>query len=303
MNKWTRSLPGLALFLFPFTGLLGNDVFPSLSDSEPAVWHPGKIVWHDLFTAKPAEAATFYSAVFGWQAEHLTFGELEVLLMRSEGYPVAGIVERPRVEGETADGVWIGYVSCRSVDAAVRAITDAGGRLLVEKGMLPGRGMHAICADPQGAIVGLIRSESGDPGEYLPNPQEFVWSQQFSRDPDAAAAFYQTVSDFEIVRDDRFGDQPLYIMSSGDYARAGLSSMPEQREGGRADWIQFVRVESIQETLKLVEKASGKIAFAPREDLLDGRIAIIADPGGTLLGLLEVDPQRADTIDAKEVSR
>lgn len=281
----------------------GADVFPPIGEPGSHARHPGKVVWHDLFTAKPAEAVAFYSEVFGWESEPLLVKDLHLILMRSNGYPVACVVERPKVAGEEAEGLWVGYFSTSSIDNTIVDVELAGGRVLVGKGILPGRGDHAICADSQGAIFGLLRTLSGDPGDYFPEPNEFMWSQHFSRDTAAASSFYGRAAAFEIHKDDRFEGRELYILAASGYARAGMSPFPENHQGDRADWIQFIRVESIADVVGKVEQAGGKVAVAPSPDVLEGRLAVITDPTGALLGLLEAVPPESVQSDGKEISQ
>ena len=263
--------------------------FPPIGEAGSQMRYPGKVVWHDLFPATPDKAAAFYSGVFGWEAETHELNDRKVILMRSGGYPVAAIVERPKVDGEQDGGIWVAYASVESVDESMSAVIAAGGRILVEKGTIPGRGEHAICMDSQGAIFGLLRTESGDPGEYFPGVGQFIWSQQLSRNPQAVREFYEAISHYTIIEDDRFGDAPVYFLSSGGFARAGIAPFPAESGSDKADWIHFIRVESITAALEGLAATEASVVVEPNESMLNGRIALITDPSGAILGLMEAD--------------
>jgi predicted enzyme related to lactoylglutathione lyase len=48
-----------------------------------------------------------------------------------------------------------------------------------------------------------------------------------------------------------------------------------------------VRVADIGETLRRVEAAGGEVMVEPHPDLLDGNLAIFADPEGGVLGIVK----------------
>jgi predicted enzyme related to lactoylglutathione lyase len=277
--------------------------FPSIGEGESPSWYPGKVVWHDLFTAMPDEAAGFYSAVFGWEGKAHILNGRKVYLMRSNGYPMAGIIERQRVEGEKEGGIWVAYASVFSIDKAVKTSINGGGSILVGKGYFPGRGYHAICKDPQGAIYGLIRLDAGDPGEYFPNVGDFMWAQHFSADPETASTFYDLIGQIEVIEDTRLRSAKLYLLSSGGYARAGIGPLPREADPDQSDWIHFIRVESISETLEKVAPAGGKTVVAPQEDLMGGRLAILTDPSGALVGIMEAETPASSQLAEAEVSQ
>jgi predicted enzyme related to lactoylglutathione lyase len=295
MNSRIFLLKGIALYFLSLGAAAGDITFPSISEGETPAWHHGKIVWHDLFTAQPDEAASFYASVFGWTMESHDLKGRKVFLAWSNGYPISSIVERERVDGDQQGGLWVAYASVRSVDESVKTSVNGGGRILVGRGHIPGRGDHAICMDPQGAIYGLIRLESGDPGEYFPNVGDFLWAQHYSADVEQAAEYYDLISRFEIVEDNRLENTKLFLLSSGGYARAGIGPAPEAVAPGKSDWIHFIRVDGIPETLARVADAGGAVVVAPQADLLGGRVAVISDPAGALVGLMEATSPTQET--------
>jgi len=54
-------------------------------------------------------------------------------------------------------------------------------------------------------------------------------------------------------------------------------------------WLLFVRVKNIGESLGLTKQLGGKLLLEPRPELFDGRVAVIADPTGAAIGILEWD--------------
>jgi len=92
---------------------------------------------------------------------------------------------------------------------------------------LPQRGDQGLVADPDGAMLGVIHSTSGDPGEFLPDMGDWTWSELFSPHTAEAALFYQTIIGYEQVPDKRPASPKNIILVSGGY-----STSPRARPWG-----------------------------------------------------------------------
>ncbi len=110
----------------------------------------------------------------------------------------------------------------------------------------------------------------------------FIWYDYTSADPDRAADFYAhvvgwTISDFSRP------ETPYRIFNAPDTGVAGLARLTE---GGRKGWIGYVQVENVDETVAAFTAAGGGV-IAPAYDIPTvGRLAILADPGGTVLAVM-----------------
>lgn len=248
---------------------------------------PGKFVWADLVTDNLASAQQFYAELFGWK--YLAIHGGYVIALHDEE-PLAGILQRPRPKDRPGQPRWFGYISVPKVDRAVQAATKAGGRVIAPSEKVPGRGEQAILADPEGALFGVIRSGSGDPADFLAEPGQWIWVQLMSRDGRAAADFYRKVAGYEIVENTSPDKASDYVLTSGGFARATVRTLPPGAENTIPTWLPFVRVGKIDEAVSRASQLGGRTVIAPRPELLRGRVAVIADPTGATVGLLEWDP-------------
>src|SRR5262249_39012090 len=152
---------------------------------------------------------------------------------------------------------------------------------------LPERGEQAVFADPEGAVFGVLASSSGDPEDFLADVGDWIWIQLLSRDARRAAAFYRDVAGYEVVENDeveRLGD---YLLVSEGYARATVRTLSSARPDVQPTWLPFVRVRSIGESVAAAKRLGGAVQLEPSPALLDGRVAVVADPTGAAIGLLE----------------
>jgi predicted enzyme related to lactoylglutathione lyase len=178
-------------------------------------------------------------------------------------------------------------MSVPDVAGVSKQVTAKGGRILAGPRAVAARGDMALLADPDGAPFGLVHSSSGDPPDYLPEIGDFIWALYQSPDATRAAAFYQDLGDYEVVPDDRFPQAPHFILSAEGFARASLVEIPAERAQYRPDWLYFVRVRDVGASLARVQELGGRIVAPPDPAILGGRIAVIADPAGAPLGLME----------------
>jgi uncharacterized protein len=244
---------------------------------------PGKFVWADLVTDDILTAQKFYTALFGWQFHD--YGGY--FIGRNDDRPLCGMFQRPRPADQNAKPRWLGYISVANVERAQAAVTKAGGRVLARRQKIPKRGEQAIFADAEGALFGVIKSSSGDPADFLPEPGDWIWIQLLSRDSRKAAEFYRAVGGYEVIENTKSNKLSDYVLVSEGYARATVRTIRTEDEKVRPTWLPFVRVQNVSESVARAKQLGGKVLIEPTPDLFDGKVALIADPTGAAIGILE----------------
>ena len=277
----------ISLVSLAVTALAATDELPALNEPANTPRVPGRIIWADLFTSDADVAARFYAELFGWSASRVgANGHVYTVLMNGDR-PVAGIVARPHPGAAGTGARWIGYVSVGVVDDVVARATAADGKVLAPARAFPRRGTQAIFADPQGAVLGVLSSSTGDGGDFEPVEGEWAWLQLLVREPAAAAVFYRRVCEYEVSFDPAAASKQRYVLSSGGFARAGIAPLPVD-EPARAGWVPFVRVANIERTTAAAVNAGGRSLVAGREATAGTRFAVIGDPVGAVLGIVEI---------------
>ena len=177
---------------------------------------------------------------------------------------------------------WLAYMSVPDVDAAAAKVAAAGGRSLVAPREVGSIGRAAVVVDPQGAPVGLLRRAAGDPAdEPSPIVGRFFWMEYLAKDPVAALAFYKDLAGYESEARETPGG-PYQVLTRGR-PRAGLMKIPI--ENVRPNWLSYVRVEDPAALAARVVSLGGKVVLAPRPDIRNGTLAVVADPSGAVLAL------------------
>ena len=284
-DVFLRCLAAAALLLLTSTGFTAEPPpLPPVTSVSGSPRLPGKFVWADLVTDDVAGAKKFYGELFNW-----TFRDLGgYVVAANEERPLCGMFQRPKPSDRTqARPRWFGYLSVASVEKARRAVLQAGGRVLAPPRNLPKRGEQAVFADGEGALFGVMKSASGDPPDFMADPGDWIWIQLLSRDAKKAAEFYRTVGGYEVTENTAGNRLSDYVLASKGYARATVRTIPEGKPQVQPSWLPFVRVKSVRESVALAKRLGGKTLLEPKPELIEGRAAVIADPSGAAIGLLE----------------
>lgn len=261
----------------------GAAQLPPLTNVDGSPRLPGKFIWADLVTDDVPAARKFYTQLFGW-----TFRDMGgYAIAANDERPLAGIFQRQRPADPNAKPRWFGYLSVASVANAEKAVTNGGGKVLAPPQKVPARGEQAVFADAEGAIFGIVKSSAGDPGDFQPDPGDWIWMQLMSRDARKAAEFYRAVGGYEVIENSSTNRVSDYVLTSKGFARATVGMIPASNEKVRPNWLPFVRVKSVGESAAKARQLGGRVLIEPKPELFDGKVAVIADPTGAAIGLLE----------------
>src|SRR6476619_3568506 len=108
--------------------------------------------WVDTSQPDPADAARFYSGLFGWQTEDAMPPDAgaHYYMARIGGRDVAAISSQS--PGAPPQAVWNTYIRVESADDAAARVREAGGRVLSEPFDVFDAGRMGVFADPEGAV-------------------------------------------------------------------------------------------------------------------------------------------------------
>jgi len=259
--------------------------FPALNAPATGETHPGKFVWAELFTADPAAATKFYTGVFGWTSGTLNKDGVGYTVFSNGTHPVAGLRRRSLTAiGHSAR--WVHYIAVADINGTLALATKAGATIRAPARPFPDLGSQAIITDVDGSPVGLIQSTSGDSADTDPVAGDWNWVHLFVKQPATAAEFYRTVFNYETAPDSRPGKSAEWVLSNGPVNRGGISVIPD-REDAKPGWLGVIRVADLDATLALVPGLGGEVMVAPHEAAFGSRFAVIADPTGGTVGLVQ----------------
>ncbi len=113
-------------------------------------------------------------------------------------------------------------------------------------------------------------------------PARFVWYELMTSDAPAALTFYTRVFVGWSGKDSGLSDRSYTILSMGERAVGGLMAIPDEaaKMGARPGWLGYIGVDDIEECLRRLQAAGGRV-LRPAETIPGvGRFAVATDPHG-----------------------
>ena len=244
-------------------------------------WPEGTPAWVDLMVPDHRVAQAFYGSLLGWEFD--------------EGVPETGYYSTARRSGRAAAGIgqqmpgsrvgWTTYLAVDDVDATVKRVTEAGGRLLAEPMDVMDLDRMAMLVDPTGAVVGLWQSGRHTGADVVNEPGAQVWNELMTRDFAGAKAFYGAVFPYT------FGDMsaPGFTYATIDLDGRPVGGIGELGPDSPADeepaWSTYFAVSDTDaSTAQAVEL--GAQVVSPPADSPYGRLAFLRGPSGEAFALM-----------------
>ena len=122
----------------------------------------------------------------------------------------------------------------------------------------------------------------------------FVWHELMTRDPNAAAAFYEKVVGW--TRQGLPQDASYQMFLAQGVAVAGLMRLPEAARamGASPSWLLYIGTPDVDQTVRLAAQSGGTVLRAPSDIPNVGRFAVIGDPQGAVFAAFTpADPSMA----------
>jgi uncharacterized protein len=252
-------------------------------------WPAGVPCWVDLSVSDVPAALAFYSAVLGWSFQEDTTGEYG-------GYAIA------QVQGQAAAGIgpamqpgipaaWTLYLASDDADGTAKAVTDAGGTMLLPPGDVGPLGRMFVAADPTGAVFGVWQHGEHIGASWHSEAGGLTWEDLRTPDPDAARAFYTAVFGYETQTLEMAGpDYTTFTLpgAGGEAPLGGMGPMFGAPEGTPPHWLVYFGVPDTDAALAAAVAAGGSQPMPPHDSPF-GRMGSVMDPFGAVFTVVQTD--------------
>ena len=104
-------------------------------------------------------------------------------------------------------------------------------------------------------------------------------------DVEDAKRFYGEVVGWEAHEMDMGPSGSYTLFNSGGADRAGCMTMPPSAEGTPPAWLTYLGTDDVDATAEKAESLGATIMMAAFDVPTVGRLAVIADPTGAIVGL------------------
>jgi predicted enzyme related to lactoylglutathione lyase len=248
----------------------------------------GAPCWADLWTSDVEGSVSFYSRLFGWQAQEPSPEFHGYFMFTRDGVPVAGAMGD--IGDMAGDNSWKIYLNTPDVATALGVATSLDAEVMTPPMPVAGLGVQAVLRDPTGAIIGAWQPGTFQGFSVLEEDGTPSWFELHTRDHAGAVAFYQEAFDwrttamsdtaefrYTTMNDPESGGQLAGIMDARGFLPEGLSAM----------WQIYWHVDDVDRSVDRVQALGGSVESSPYSTPF-GRIASVADPCGARFKLRSV---------------
>ncbi len=250
-------------------------------------YEPGRPSWVDVMTTDVDAAKTFYSQLFGWDAEDQfdDDGNRIYTMFSKGGRSTAGMGGMgPQQQASGMPPVWSTYIATDDADKIAARVSELGGTVVMPPMDVMKVGRMLVVQDPTGAYVSFWQPGE-HPGAGLANaPGSFCWNELQTRDTAAADRFYTDLIGWTSQTSE--GDMPYTEFKLDGESVAAMMPMPAEVPAQvPANWLTYFSVEDCDACVAAIESAGGSV-MAPPMDVPVGRFAAVSDPQGAVFAVI-----------------
>ena len=263
---------------------------------ERSVYAEGEPCWAEAVAPDIDAAKRFYGNVLGWTFIDTEPGFGSYVMCLKNDKTVAALT--PPMSAVGGPPVWNTYLKTSDANTTAQRAEPAGGKLLMGTVELPNLGRKLLGLDPGGAAFGAWEPGNMTGAQLYAEPGAITWAEVNTRDPSAVDAFYRSLFGVEAVawRDipeqypvdapaEQIGmDYVVYTGAAGEPMLCGRMTMTADFGDVPPHWMIYFNVDSADHAAERVT-ASGGLVAVPPFDTPFGRITVVADPNGAVLGL------------------
>ncbi|MCB1379191.1 MAG: VOC family protein [Alphaproteobacteria bacterium] len=110
-----------------------------------------------------------------------------------------------------------------------------------------------------------------------------TWSELMTTEVEKAKDFYTRTLGVRFDAFDPTGDGKYWVATAGGKPAWGIMDMTD-RPGGPSGWFTYIAVDDVDARVRVAEAAGGKLCMPIFEIPTVGRIAILEDSTGSLIG-------------------
>ncbi len=239
-----------------------------------------RFCWHGCVSTDTEVAKTFYASVMGWEVDTVPMGDNDATFFKASDSSLAHLMAPP-MEGVPSH--WNNYLRVDDVDATLaKAVANGGKEVTPPTDIMPGR--FSVVASPSGAMFTLFHEASADSEHHPGGPGGVHWVELHSTNLDADLAWLTSTFGFE-MEPMEMPTGPYMILKSNGEPRGG--AMNAMMEGAPSMWLTWIEVTDLDATLERVASGGGNALGPVMEVPNVGRMSVIQDPTGGVVGVIK----------------
>lgn len=258
--------------------------------SEREGYAAGVPSWVDLSSTDREASARFYGELLGWRVEFNAdpaaggYGQFFL-----DDKVVAGIGP---TFAEGAPSTWNTFVATDDAAAVADRVRKAGGRVALDPMPVFDQGTMAVFSGPDGGFFSVWQAAAHRGAALVNEPGAWCWSELNSRDTAAAARFYGEVFGWteEAFTTEAPGAGSFTyhtFLSEGAEVAGMVELSPAYQEDVPSFWVPYFAVADLDASAAKAREL-GATSFVDRMDSPQGPFALLQDPQGALVNLIQL---------------
>ena len=245
----------------------------------------GAPCWADLWTSDVEASRTFYSALFGWEAQEPSeeFGGYFMFFLN--GAPIAGGMGD--MGDMKADNSWKIYLSTDDIATATTTLVELGGESFAPPLPVADLGWNAVFNDPTGAHLGAWQPGVFPGFTAMNEPGAPSWFELMTHDYAAALDFYRSVFSWQTHVEgdtDDFRYSTMRDPSTNDQLAGIMDASAFLPEGVPSHWSVYWDVVNVDASVAQAQSLGGTLVDGPKDSPY-GRMATVTDSCGAMFKL------------------
>ena len=256
---------------------------------ETTSFPPGTPSWADHLSHNGQAAKDFYTSLFGWTYDDHPAGPDMVYTMFSHNGMAACASAEAGPGQENLPPHWSVYVTVDDLEAATERAKAAGGTVVFDPCDVMDVGRMAIIQDKEGAFLRLWYPLKHAGAGVMMEPGALCWFELATTDPESASAFYKSVLQMDIDRDENVEEFPYWVLKVGDQMVGGIIQIGEDWGSVPPNWGVYFGVNDVDMIAGKAKDLGGRIIVEPR-DLMDfARFAVLTDTEGAVFTVIRLN--------------
>lgn len=247
--------------------------------------HPqGTFSWADLSTTDQDGARSFYTELFGWQAQEFPMGEgMTYTMLFLDGKAVGALSQiGPEFQEQGMTSHWNTYVTVDNVDEMTRKADKLGATVIEQPFDVFDQGRMSLIQDPSGGMLALWQPINNIGAGILHVPGAMTWNELLTRDEGAAQAFFSDLFGWRGERQ----ENGYVLLFDGDRQAGGMMPIDEEWGDAPSNWMVYFAVDDVDEKARRAEELGGQVLNGPFDLPTGGRMAVIQDPQGAVFSVM-----------------
>jgi predicted enzyme related to lactoylglutathione lyase len=255
---------------------------------------PGTFCWIELSTTDQNAAKKFYSELFGWAINDVPMGPEDVYTMfQLNGRDVAAACGQQ--EEQISQGIppnWLSYIAVENADETAKAITAAGGSLMMEPFDVFDVGRMTVAQDPTGATFAIWQPRTHIGVGVKNELNAMCWQELATGDVEAAKKFYSTVFGWDPQTKGEGAAQYTEIYADGKPI-GGMMAIQAEWGNVPPNWTVYYDVADCDACVEKAKSLGANVCMPPVDIPNVGRFAVLQDPQGAAFNVIKLNPHSA----------